>query len=68
MSVLCHVIYLLGMLNLFQHLICFDSKHITKETLKQVQGDVYFMMHNGYTIIFMQVFIYIKTQTKKPKS
>jgi len=50
MSVLGLTVCLLVMLNLFQHLICLDSQHIIKETLKQVQGDVRFMMHNEYSI------------------
>jgi len=37
------------MLNLFQHLIYFGNQHVIKKTLKQVQGDVRFMMYNGYT-------------------
>ncbi len=50
MSVLCHIVYLYVMLSAswrIQHLITFGNQHIIKETLKQVQGDVRFMMHNG---------------------
>ena len=55
MSVLCHTICFLVMLSAswrIQHLIYFDIQHIIKETLNPPtggQGDVRFMMHNGYT-------------------
>ena len=37
------------MLNLFQHLIFSEYQHITNKTLKQVQGDVHLMIHNGHS-------------------
>lgn len=35
----------------------YGNHHIIKETLKQVQGDVRFMMHNGYSITKFLLFI-----------
>ena len=37
------------MLNLLQYLIFSEYQHITNKTLKQVQGDVHLMIHNGHS-------------------
>ena len=60
------------MLNLFQHLITIDH-HLTNETLKQVQGDVHFMIHYGHSknIIYQtitKITISVKIKSLKRES